>query len=421
MKRALMIGWMLTISPLLRAEAADVDKGIKEFEQRQWMASIREFIDVLKTDPQNRQAHDYLSLAIQQMQIERGARLREWSLAILDKAANRLESNHLDATNLRQDVAETRQAEANVRADRWHAQCQMAVAEDRLGHLEAANDLVFRVLADDSANAEAQRILSDLQSQIHETLELSSTLSATERAALEGFYAYGQADYRTAALAWSKARTALETTVPANELNTQLDGLHFENYQKVAQAHVDEEDRAAHIQQLFAQGTELFQKRSYAEALDRFRQVALLDPDYPQLGRYLAQSEADVETERTRRLSQEKRERAGEAFARGLAALEKNQYAEARQAFKAVLTDDPTHPQAKSYLSVVETEMSRRHDPHAAEQHYEAGVISFAGGKVEEALREWAIATRLDPGNVRAANALTKARKVLDENRDVPG
>lgn len=417
----MIIGWMLTINPVLQAEAADVNKGIKEFEQRQWLASIREFIDVLKADPQNRQAHDYLSLAIQQMEAERSARLREWSLALLDKAANRLESSHLDATNLRQDVADSRQAAANVRADRWHAQCQMAVAEDRLGHLEAANDIVFRVLAEDSGNAEAQRILSDLQSQIHETLELSSTLSAIERAALEGFYAYGQADYRSAALAWTKARAALETTIPANELTSQLETLHFESYQKIAEAHVDEEDRAAHVQQLFAQGQELFQKRSFAAALDRFRQVALLNPDYPQLGRYLAQTEADVETDRTRRLSQEKRERAGESFARGLAALEKNQYAEARQAFKAVLADDPTHPQAQSYLSVVETEMSRRHDPRAAEQHYEAGVISFAGGKVEEALREWAIATRLDPGNVRAANALTKARKVLDENRDVPG
>lgn len=406
---------------LTKGWAADLTKGIEEFEHHRWMAAMRQFIDVLRKDPRNTEAHEYLSLAIQQLETEKRGRIHDRRLEILETVSNRLENNRMDATGLRQAITETTKAEENAKQERWHAQCQMAVAEDRLGHLPAANDLVLRVLAEDGGNAEAQRILSDLQSQIHEKLDLSTDLSAPERAALEGFYAYGQADYRVALEAWTKARTALEGTIPPADLANQVAALHFETYEKVAQAHVDEEDRAHRTQNLFAEGTELFQKRSFNDALDRFRQIALINPDYPQLGTYLVQSEAAIEKERTRRLSQEKRDRASEAFAKGLAALEKNEYAEARQAFQEVLTQDPTHPQAKSYLNVVESEMNRRYDPHAAQLHYEAGLVDYASGKLEEAMREWRIATRLDPAHEKASSALSKVQKEIARNMEVPG
>jgi hypothetical protein len=401
--------------------AADVSKGIEAFEQRRWMVSIRQFIDVLKQDPRNTQAHEYLAMAIQQLETEKRSQIHDRRLEILESVSTRLENNRMDATALRQSILETTQAETNARQERLHAQCQMAMAEDRLGHLPAANDLVLRILAEDGNNGEAQRLLSDLQSQIHEKLDLSVDLSAPERAALEGFYAYGQADYRIATAAWSKTRTALEAAFPPNDIAAQISSLHFETYEKIAKAHVDEEDRASRSQNFFAEGTELFERHSFVAALDRFRQVALINPDYPQLGTYLVQSEAASEKERTSRLSQKKRDHASEAFAKGLAALEKNQYAEAKQAFLEVLAQDPTHPQARSYLNVIESEMNRRYDPQSAQLHYEAGLVSYASGKLEDAMREWRIATRLDPSHEKAASALGKVQKEIARNTEVPG
>ncbi len=164
--------------------AGDVSKGIEEFERHRWMAAVRQFIDVLREDPRNTQAHDYLALAIQQIEMEKRARVHDRRLEILETMSVRLENNRLDATGLRRAITETAQAEANARTERWHAQCQMAAAEIRLGHLPAANDLVLRVLAEEGNYGEAQRLLSDLQSQIHEKLDLSTELSAVERAVL---------------------------------------------------------------------------------------------------------------------------------------------------------------------------------------------------------------------------------------------
>ena len=47
----------------------------------------------------------------------------------------------------------------------------MAQMEAQLGRLAVANDLIFQVIAQDPNDAEAQRLLSDLQSQIRQTLD----------------------------------------------------------------------------------------------------------------------------------------------------------------------------------------------------------------------------------------------------------
>ena len=78
----------------------------------------------------------------------------------------------------------------------------MAQMEAQLGHLAVANDLVLQVIVQNPNDGEAQRLLSDLQSQIRQVLDSGQELPIPERRALEGFYAYGQADYTSAAAAW---------------------------------------------------------------------------------------------------------------------------------------------------------------------------------------------------------------------------
>src|SRR5205823_4950259 len=98
---------------------------------------------------------------------------------------------------------------------------------------------------------------------------------------------------------------------------------------------------------------------------------------------------------------------------KGVAFMEHEKYAEAAEAFHQVLALDRSNPPARSYLAVVEAEIQRRHDPKTAQAHYEAGLIAYASGKLEEAVREWRIANRMDPQNEKAVNALTKVKKEL--------
>ena len=65
--------------------------------------------------------------------------------------------------------------------------------------------------------------------------------------------------------------------------------------------------------------------------------------------------------------------------------------------------------------------MNRRYDPRAAQLHYEAGLVSYASGKLDDAMREWRMATRLDPAHEKAASALSKVQKEIVRNREVPG
>ncbi len=98
--------------------------------------------------------------------------------------------------------------------------------------------------------------------------------------------------------------------------------------------------------------------------------------------------------------------------------MEHEKYAEAQDAFHTVLSLDPSNPTAGSYLTAVQAEIKRLHDPQAAQAHYEAGLIAYASGKLDEAKREWHIAVRMNPQNEKAQNALAKVQKELALNRD---
>ena len=83
-----------------------------------------------------------------------------------------------------------------------------------------------------------------------------------------------------------------------------------------------------------------------------------------------------------------------------------------------MLLVDPSNPTAGSYLTAVQAEIQRLHDPQAAQAHYEAGLIAYASGKLDEAVREWRIATRMNPQLEKAQNALAKVQKELALNRN---
>jgi tetratricopeptide (TPR) repeat protein len=243
MKITARILFILLLADFVTSSAhADLTKGIEDFEKHRWAASMGEFIDVLQHDPRNVQAHEYLALAAHELEAERAAVTRDKRLEMLSNASQLMEDNHQDSNPLQSAINETKTAEDKARADRAHTQCVMAEMEDRRGDLAAANDYVLRVLQDDPANAEAQRKLSDLQSELRQTLTTGS-LTEAQRALFEGFYAFGQSDYRSAALAWAKARAALSDNSP--DTNAQA---HYEaGLIAYAGGHEDEAVREWHI------------------------------------------------------------------------------------------------------------------------------------------------------------------------------
>jgi hypothetical protein len=399
---------------------SELAQGIQAYQEERLKTALGHFIQALESDPSNQQAQTYVKLIAQKLQERQIRRAREEEVAILAATSKLMEDRRMDSRIVDQDLQQVVATQKEREEADRHAKCTEAQMEAQLGRLCVANDLVLQVIAQNPADGEAQRLLSDLQSQIHQTLDQRKDLSVPDRRALEGFYAYGQADYASAEAAWAQARSALERSLPAPEAAHQVALLHFSSYEKIARAHLDEELEAARIRVLFADGIAAYEKQDFDKALGAFRQVALASPTYPQLGQYLVQSEAAVERKRTSDLTDAKRTQTAQSFAKGLASLEKEDYAQAKAFFEEVLAVDPAHPQAKLYIQQIDTQKNRRVDPAAAQQHYEAGVIAYVSGDSQQAVREWHIAQRLDPDNPKIADAAHKVERELDFSKELP-
>jgi hypothetical protein len=398
--------------------APDLSCGITAFEEHRWPEAMEAFLDILKQDPANKQAHAYVVLVTREMEAERQVAIRSRRLQWLETASDEIEKTRGDTTPLRQAILATNESEKKTREQKWRSRCEEARMERQSGHLLAANDLILQILMENDSFPDAQRELSELQSQIRRTLDSREGASVMERFALEGFYAYGQADYASAANSWGKLRTLLEQSYPEAESVLREKELRFPAYEKIALDHVNEQKRLAELKALFDDGLSLFQQRHFTRALEVFRNLAIREPEYPQLGYYLVQAEVASDRERTERLGKEKRQDIDRALQAGVAAMEKEQLRIAEENFEEVLKLDPGHPQARSYLAMVRAEMQKQHDPQAAQMHYEAGLIAYASGKLDEAMREWNTAARMNPLHEKALRALTKVQKELALNNE---
>ncbi len=395
-------------------------EGLQAFQDHRWLDAMADFLAVLRTDPNNAEAHKYVPLTLREIEAQNQAVVREIRLSLLSGASQRLGKNQWDTRPLEAALEETTHSEEHVQEERWTRWLEESKVERQMNRLLAANDLVLRIIAEKPNHVGAQQELSLLQSDSARALQAGSDLLVQERYALEGFYAYGQGDYATASTAWKKARALVQQTYAAPQAAQQLAALHFESYATRADAAVEEKNHEAQIATLFNRGMELYQKKRFAQALEAFRQVAFAKPEYPQLAYYLVQAENGVEKERTRLLTEAKRRDIATTLGKGVDFMEHEKYPEAREAFHRVLALDPSNPSAHSYLTVVEAEIQRLHDPKTAQIHYEAGLVAYASGKLEEAVREWRIASRMDPQNGKAVNALAKVQKELVLSKEMP-
>lgn len=69
---------------------------------------------------------------------------------------------------------------------------------------------------------------------------------------------------------------------------------------------------------------------------------------------------------------------------------------------------------------MAQAEINKTHDPKGAQMHYEAGLIDYASGKLEDAVREWRMTLRMDPEHEKASNALNKVQRELALYREPP-
>jgi tetratricopeptide (TPR) repeat protein len=399
---------------------ADMSRAVLAIEEQRWTAAMDELIGELEQNPRNAEARSYVTLVARQIANSQRADRREQRLALLEESSKHLEANRQDAAMLQAAIVDTTQAEQRARDERLRLRVEEARMKRESGQLLAANDLILQVIAENSSYAEAQRELSEVQIRLREALDRGGFGSIVERYAYEGFYAYGQADYEGAVTAWRKARAILTPDGSSQETMRRLSAYRFGPYEKLAQAAVDDQKRVAQVRRLFDQAMDLYKRGQFTQALEAFRQVAIHDPEYPLLGHYLVKAEAEAEKERIARIGEQRLKEVQMAMQKGMAALMKENYSESIGWFEKAVSLDPSHAQARSYLATAKSDQQRRHDPKAAQARYEAGLVAYASGKLDEAAREWRMALRLSPEHAKAQMALTKVQKELAMNQELP-
>lgn len=384
-------------------------QGREAFREKKWPEALGHFIQAVGEDPTSEGAHAYMRLALRELRLQQAHLQRTERMELLEAASQQASLSEHQAQQLQDAFIATRSAEQRRRQEGWQIACEEARLEMRGGRTLRAFYRALRVLSEEPSHDEARRLVGELQSVTHDQLRRPGAVTMEERYALSGFDAYSDADYSKALLDWEKAARVSGRTLPE-----------VEPFRQVALLEVEQGQQRLRLKALFAKATDLFTRRKYFESLALFRQLAVLDPEYPQLAHALAQAEAAAERERTGRQSEERKTRIGDLFKQAVFELERNRYPEAQIHLQALLELDPTHPQALSYMGLVQAELRRRHDPKAAQHHYEVGLVAYASGKLEEAVREWRATLKLDPGHEKARNALAKTQKELALNRDLP-
>ncbi len=398
--------------------SASLESGIASFQARRWSEAMADFLEVLQSDPSNAEAHAYVTLTTRQMEAERQGLLREHRLQILNEATSFARQRDENLEPLAQAFQETSSAAERAQKSKWLSACEEARLERQAGRLLSAADILLKVLSEEGSFPEAQRELSELQSQMRHALDGNAGMSIMERYAVEGFYAYGQADYAAALSAWTKLRTLITQSDAPAEAERHMKLLRVPAYETLARRHCDELKRLEDLKGLFDSGVHHFQQKRFPSALEEFRKIAIQEPGYPQLGYYLVQTEAALEKDRAARLGEKKRRAIESRLQEGLGALDHRLFAQAQEAFEDVLRLDPSHPGAHAYLAMATAERRRLHDPKAAQLHYEAGLIAYASGKLDEAMREWRITARMNPGHEKAKLALGKVQKEIALRRE---
>jgi tetratricopeptide (TPR) repeat protein len=183
----------------------------------------------------------------------------------------------------------------------------------------------------------------------------------------------------------------------------------------------------------YQDGIGYYEQGRYAEALTRFRQAAIADPETHHLAAYMVHAEHEADRAEAIRLGAAKEILFQESVTEGKESLENERYEQAEQAFKKALAIKPDNVEAQGLLAraIDAPRAARRTVPHrtakaggsvhdtaapdplAAQRHYQAGLVAYAKHDLQEARKEWLLTARLDSRHPKVFQAINRVDQEL--------
>lgn len=386
--------------PLSRPPEEMLQKGVDLFRQGRLLESMDMMTEVLNADPENTTAQDYLWTAAR--------KVREEDKALQlspkeEKAAVDLALRHLEERR-RQVKSALGQLETAYQNTR-----DVRSPQDMLSSLEGLDRSLGADFASERAGEQAEAYHRKILENLGAALQKNVFVSQKDALAARAYLAYYQGDWPGALKLWDEA---VKSAPDDAAVRKQRDHL---------QALLADKEKQGKIQEASRQAETLQKTGYYQEAADTWKEVLALDPQNPDARRnYLACKNLDAEIRKEERL----RNRTNE----GIRLYRSGSSFEAMQVLLEVLQEEPGYKQARIWLGEVGKKLRaapaaepapaaaapKPATDHArAMEEYKRGILLYSDDRVSDAVKAWRAALALDPGLLKARQALEQAQSEM--------
>ncbi len=100
-------------------------------------------------------------------------------------------------------------------------------------------------------------------------------------------------------------------------------------------------------------------------------------------------------------------------WGKGFSYYQKGEYEKAIAELEKILELDPNHLESKRLIKQAKEKIEKRKSKGEIEKRYTRGLKAYSEGRLEEAIKEWKEALKLDPGNEKIQKALEGVGKEL--------
>lgn len=363
------------------------NEAVSDYRKRKFSSATENFNQVLKLDPENKEALEYLDKiqneknAAIQFHFTEGKRAfnsQDYSKAIYHfNEVVFLDNENREARKLLEAAREKVRAET----EKLHAQ---ALKEYEAQRFDEAIALWKKVLALDAANKVAENYIEEAEKKKKELRTKALVAEYLKR----GKELYENKDFGQALELFNKVLKEEPSNSEAIE------------YARLCEAALGQEKNQEIIGKLFLEGVREYKKREYEKAIAKWKEIKKLDPQNTLVDRYIAQAQ---EAQKNRKFID---------FMNGQKYYEEGKWLLAKSAFERALQENPQNTKARDMLQDTLDRIAEERNTILLEADKK-----MRAGQYADAAADYLAAYRLDPSaeiQLKRENAL-KAQELYEQ------
>ena len=415
-------------------------QGKKLYDAEQYQLSRVEFNQVLKIDPTNREAKNYINDIDEKLEDRRlyqerlqqaedfyisginNIKAENYDLAQEDfESALALIDNYKDARDrlssidrLKKEYLEREKYRKIETINREFQDGLLALSDGRFNDAIAS---FSKTLYLDPENKQAQKYLTqakDAQRQLEEEIvdRNSPYYDIINALAVSGIDLYKKGRYQESMKKWDQILELFPKNRDANIYRLKcFIKINPDSYKRITENAVTD-------------GKALLKKRDFSGALKKFELVKAISAKYPGINNLIARAKSGVTVGEVKDLSPGETAQVGNRYRQALALYKKGgmqNYAKAAELLRYVVDKEPNNTKAIISLNKIEVQLRgeavgsiatrvnlTEEQKLKAKQHYYRGINYYSSNNYRKAIEEWRKVLSIDPDNIKAKNNIRK-------------